>query len=181
MVLRKRGVSVRCGQTPAQLPPEVAGFAGREADLQRLDTLAQQGPRPTIVISAVGGAAGIGKTALAVHWAHRQRERFPDGQLFVNLRGWASGPPVQPLDALARFLRAMGLNDHEIPPQLDEAARRYRSLLADRRCLVVLDNAADAAQVRPLLPTGPGNLVLVTSRDDLSGLVAENARGDDEP
>ncbi|GIH08425.1 hypothetical protein Rhe02_64920 [Rhizocola hellebori] len=167
---RARGSAiVHCGPTPAQLPPDIAGFAGREAELGRLDTLTWHGS-PDIV--TVAGAAGIGKTALAVHWAHRRRDSFADGQLFVNLRGHAAGPPVQPLDALARFLRAMGLPDHDIPDRVDDAAGLYRGLLAKRRCLVLLDNAGDAGQVRPLLPGGGESLVLVTSRDSLIGQAA---------
>jgi hypothetical protein len=165
-------ITIHYGQSLAMLPADVTGFAGREADLHRLDTLAQHDPRiPVIAISA---AAGTGKTALAVHWAHRHRARFGDGQLFINLRGRASGPPVQPLDALAKFLRAMGLRDRQIPMQVDEAAELYREMLADRRCLVVLDNVADDAQLQPLLPGGSGNLVLVTSRDTLIGPVTMN-------
>ncbi|MGH3758717.1 BTAD domain-containing putative transcriptional regulator, partial [Actinophytocola sp.] len=162
--------------TPAQLPADVPGFAGRESDLARLDSLlATTEPPAAVVLSMIDGTAGVGKTALAVHWAHRVREVFPDGQLHVNLRGYAQGaPPLRPLDALARFLHALGVPAERVPSDVDEAAALYRSLLADRRVLVLLDNAAAADQVRPLLPGGGGSLVLVTSRDHLGGLVARD-------
>jgi DNA-binding SARP family transcriptional activator len=159
---------------PAQLPPDVAAFTGRAHDLAYLDKLLpDQGDEPTaVVISAVDGTAGVGKTALAVHWAHRVRDRFPDGQLYIHLRGYAAGPPLPPIEALARFLHALGVPAERVPTQVEEAAAMYRSLLADKRMLVVLDNTASADQVRPLLPAGAGCLVLVTSRDQLAGLVA---------
>ena len=120
---------------------------------------------------------GSGKTALAVHWAHRIRDRFSDGQLYVNLRGYAPNPPMRPLDALAVFLRALGVPADQVPVEVDEAAGLYRSLLADRRVLVLLDNASSPEQVRPLLPGSPGCLVIVTSRHSLVGLTAkEGAR-----
>lgn len=96
---------------PDQLPPDIEGFVGREAELHRLDGLAQLGRGNTLVLS---GAAGLGKTALAVHWAHRRQEWFPDGRLFVNLRGHSVGSPMRPLDALARFLRALGVREDQI-------------------------------------------------------------------
>jgi tetratricopeptide (TPR) repeat protein len=161
---------------PAQLPSDVAAFTGRAESLERLDALVgHNGDRPArVVISAMAGAAGVGKTALAVHWAHRVRAQFPDGQLYVNLRGYAAGPPVRPIDALALFLRSLGMPAERVPVDVDEAAAVYRSLLSDRQVLVVLDNAASAAQVRPLLPGGPGCVVVVTSRDRLAGLVARD-------
>ena len=122
----------------------------------------------------VSGTAGVGKTALAVRWARRVRAAFPDGQLYVNLRGYDPGEPVPPADALAGFLRALGLAGQDIPPGADERAAAYRSLLDGRRMLVVLDNAASVEQVRPLLPGSPSCLVLVTSRDSLAGLVARH-------
>jgi tetratricopeptide (TPR) repeat protein len=124
------------------------------------------------VISAIGGTAGVGKTALAVHWAHQAAGRFPDGQLYVNLRGYDPGQPVPAADALAGFLRSLGVPGQDIPPEADERAARYRSLLAERTMLIVLDNARDEAQVRPLLPASPASLVLVTSRNQLTGLAA---------
>jgi DNA-binding SARP family transcriptional activator/Tfp pilus assembly protein PilF len=163
---------------PAQLPATVDGFVGRAAQLDRLDAflaaaLAGDG-MPTLVIAAIEGTAGVGKTSLAVHWAHRVRDRFPDGQLYLNLRGYATSPPVHPAQALAQFLRALGVPDERVPLDLDEAAANYRTLLADRRMLVVLDNAASPEQVRPLLPGSPRCVVLVTSRDRLGGLVVSD-------
>jgi tetratricopeptide (TPR) repeat protein len=125
-----------------------------------------------VVISAVAGTAGVGKTALAVRWAHRVAGQFPDGQLYVNLRGYDPGQPVTPGQALAGFLRALGVADADIPLEAEERAARYRSLLSGRRVLVVLDNAATAGQVRPLLPGAGTAMVVVTSRDSLAGLVA---------
>jgi urease accessory protein UreE len=127
-----------------------------------------------VVISAIAGTAGVGKTALAVHSAHQVRERFPDGQLYVNLHGWAQGQPLHSLQALAQLLGALGVPADKIPVETEQAAALYRSVLADRRVLVMLDNARDAAQVRPLIPGTPGCLVVVTSRDRLSGLVASH-------
>ena len=161
---------------PAQLPSAVAGFAGRDSDLAELDALlARQAPGGPVVV--ITGMAGVGKTALTVQWAHRHRGEFPDGQLYVNLAGYAPAPPLPPERALAGFLRALGVPAERIPPECDEAAALYRSLLADRRVLVVLDNARGPDQVRPLLPGGAGCLTLITSRDRLAGLaVREGAR-----
>jgi tetratricopeptide (TPR) repeat protein/transcriptional regulator with XRE-family HTH domain len=160
----------------AQLPLAVPGFAGRSAQLAALDAvaaLAVQSRPVTVVISAVSGTAGVGKTALAIHWAHRVRDRFPDGQLYVNLRGFDPGGAVMAAaEAVRRFLDALGVPAERIPADLDAQAGLYRSLLAGRRMLVVLDNARDAEQVRPLLPGAAGCLVVVTSRSELSGLVA---------
>jgi DNA-binding SARP family transcriptional activator/Tfp pilus assembly protein PilF len=164
---------------PAQLPPTVAGFAGRDAELASLDAIlpaaAQSGSAEgaTVVISAIAGTAGVGKTALATHWAHRVRGEFPDGQLYVNLRGFdRCGPAVDPGQALRGFLDAFAVPPERFPADLDAQVGLYRSLLAGKRVLVVLDNARDAAQVRPLLPGSPGCLALVTSRNHLTGLVA---------
>ena len=159
---------------PAQLPPGVADFTGREPQLRQLDELLSKVDTGALVIAAVAGTAGVGKTALAVHWAHRVRERFPDGQLYVNLRGHSSGPPLRPLDVLAGFLSVLGVPADEVPSDVDTAAALYRSLLAGRRLLVLLDDAGHPDQVRPLLPGGRGCLVLVTSRDRLGGLVARD-------
>jgi DNA-binding SARP family transcriptional activator len=161
---------------PAQLPLDVAGFTGRADDLRCLDELLpdvadDHAPR-TVVITAIGGTAGVGKTALAVHWAHRVADRFPDGQLYVNLRGYDPEQPMRPADALARFLTALGVPERDVPLDDDERAARYRTELAGRRMLIVLDNAGGVAQVRPLLPGSGSSLVLVTSRDSLAGLVA---------
>ncbi|MEU5400814.1 BTAD domain-containing putative transcriptional regulator [Streptomyces sp. NPDC005963] len=156
---------------PAQLPPALATFVGRRAELGALDG-GLAGPSVAAGIDVVTGGAGTGKTALAVHWAHQVREHFPDGQLYVNLRGYAFGPPLAPYEALARFLRALDTDPERIPGTIDESAALYRSLLADRRVLVLLDNAHNAEQVRPLLPGSAGSLALVTSRDGLAGLTA---------
>jgi DNA-binding SARP family transcriptional activator/DNA-binding XRE family transcriptional regulator/Tfp pilus assembly protein PilF len=161
--------------TPAQLPAAVAAFTGRTREQAELDRLLQPGTdTTTVVISAIAGTAGVGKTALAVHWAHRVRDRFPDGQLYVNLRGYAQGPPLRPIQALAGFLHALGVAAERVPAELEQAAGLYRTLLANRRVLLLLDNARDAEQVRALLPGSPSCLVLVTSRDRLGGLVARD-------
>jgi DNA-binding SARP family transcriptional activator/Tfp pilus assembly protein PilF len=163
--------------TPRELPPTVPGFTGRSAELEALtrllDRSGEQAPQ-AVVISAIGGTAGVGKTALAVHWAHQAAARFSDGQLYVNLRGYDLGQPVPATDALAGFLRALGVPGPDIPAGEDERAVRYRSILAGRRMLVVLDNARSAEQVRPLLPGTPACSVVVTSRDALAGLVARD-------
>ncbi|MFC7590826.1 ATP-binding protein [Nonomuraea antimicrobica] len=153
-----------------QLPAAVAGFTGRAEALTLLDrTLAPE----TSYQLVITGTAGVGKTSLAVHWAHRVRDRFPDGQLYVNLRGFdPSGSPVTPAEAIRGFLDALQVSPQRIPGAVDAQAALYRSLLADRRMLVLLDNARDAEQVRPLLPGSPGNVVIVTSRNQLSSLVA---------
>jgi tetratricopeptide (TPR) repeat protein len=161
--------------TPRQLPAVISGFAGRRAELDALtDMLAERTEADgAIVISAVDGTAGIGKTALAVHWAHSVAGRFPDGQLYVNLRGFDPvGPPLVSSDAVRGFLDAFEVPSERIPVNLDAQAALYRSLLAGRRVLVVLDNARDSDQVRPLLPGPGGSLVLVTSRPQLTGLIA---------
>jgi tetratricopeptide (TPR) repeat protein/transcriptional regulator with XRE-family HTH domain len=163
-------------QTPAQLPADVADFTGRHGELDQLDALlgasATDTARSPMLISAVSGTAGVGKTALALHWAHRVRERFPDGQLYLNLRGYDPDRPVTAADALARLLGAMGVGDP--PSDEDDRAARYRTETASRRLLIVLDNAASEEQVRPLLPGSASCAVVVTSRDRLSGLVVRD-------
>jgi DNA-binding SARP family transcriptional activator/Tfp pilus assembly protein PilF len=158
---------------PAQLPPDVAGFTGRRAALHEIDTLLLDGGPATGMVS-IEGPAGVGKTALALHWAHRVRGRFPDGQLYLNLHGWDARPPTPPAEALAALLAALGLPAEQQPPDVEQAAALYRTLLADRRILVVLDNASTADQVRPLLPGGSGCAVVVTSRSRLGGLAARD-------
>ena len=160
-------------QAPHQLPAEARGFIGREHELQHLHALAAQGGDVGTVI-VIAGTAGAGKTALTLRLAYQLRDRYPDGQLFVNLHGYATGPPLAPQRALDRFLRALGLAPQAVPTELEERAELYRSTLAGRRILVVLDNAATAGQIRPLLPGEPGCLVLVTSRSRLSGLAARD-------
>ena len=131
----------------------------------------------TVAISAIAGAGGIGKTSLALHWAHRVRSRFPDGQLFVNLRGHSAGAPLSAGQALDELLHSLGVERANRPTSVDAAAAAYRSALADRRMLVVLDDAAEVDQVRPLLPGTAGCMVVITSRDRFDGLVArEGAR-----
>ena len=158
---------------PHQLPASVAGFVGRERELEEMTGLLDSAEKAhSTVVTAIVGTAGVGKTALAVQWAHQVAARFPDGQLYVNLRGFDPGQPMPASNALAAFLRALGVTGHDIPAEQHERAARYRSLLSGRQVLVVLDNAWDDRQVRPLLPGGPGCLVLVTSRNQLAGLVA---------
>lgn len=161
---------------PAQLPLDVPGFTGRSNDLQRLDELLpdaadDRAPRRTVT-ATISGTAGVGKTALTVHWAHRVADRFPDGQLYVNLRGYDPEQPMRSADALARFLTALGVPERDIPLDPDERAARYRTEVADRQLLIVLDNASSAHQVRPLLPGSGASMVVVTSRDSLAGLAA---------
>jgi DNA-binding SARP family transcriptional activator/tetratricopeptide (TPR) repeat protein len=165
---------------PRQLPADTDAFTGREAALKALDGLLgdpdDAASRP-LAMAAIAGTAGIGKTALAVHWAHRVADRFPDGHLYVNLRGFdPSGSPLDPAEAVCGFLDALRVPPQQLPAGLDAQAGLYRSLLAGRRMLVLLDNARDADQVVPLLPGAAGCLVLVTSRDPLAGLVAAGAR-----
>ncbi|MFD7299053.1 BTAD domain-containing putative transcriptional regulator [Streptomyces sp. NPDC059897] len=164
---------------PAELPRDVAGFVGRSEELALLDELlpadADEGLSGAVVISAIGGSAGIGKTALAVRWAHRVRSRFPDGQLSVNLHGFDHDrPPLGIGEALEALLSSLGLGASEIPADAESQARLYRSLLAGKRVLILLDNAASAEQVRPLLPGGGSSCVLVTSRNRLGELVAHD-------
>jgi DNA-binding SARP family transcriptional activator/tetratricopeptide (TPR) repeat protein len=158
---------------PAQLPADVRAFTGRSGELTALDRLlAPDGDEPPLTLALLSGTAGVGKSALAVRWAHRVRESFPDGQLYVNLRGYDAEQPVAVADALAGFLTALGVRGPEIPPGTDERAARYRSELTGRRMLVLLDNASSVEQVRPLLPGTGSCLVLITSRDSLRGMVA---------
>lgn len=161
---------------PRQLPPDVSHFVGRSGDLVQLDTLLTgEKPQPaTAVISAVAGTAGVGKTALALHWAHLVRDHFPDGDLFANLHGYDPGPRINPEQILDGFLRAMDVPAAKIPTSLDAQAGLYRSLLTRRRVLVVLDNAASTEDIRPLLPGSPTCMVIITSRSRLSGLVARD-------
>ncbi|MEV4515926.1 BTAD domain-containing putative transcriptional regulator [Dactylosporangium sp. NPDC049525] len=155
---------------PAQLPLAVRTFAGRAGELAGLDKLLTDDREAAVAV--VTGTAGVGKSALVVHWAHRAAEQFPDGQLYVNLRGFdPGGRPVDPADAVRGFLDAFGVAADRIPADLAAQAALLRSLLSGRRVLIVLDNARDAAQVRPLLPGTPGCLAVVTSRDALTSLV----------
>jgi tetratricopeptide (TPR) repeat protein/transcriptional regulator with XRE-family HTH domain len=162
---------------PRQLPGAVRYFTGRAGELAVLTGLLDQAgqERPgTVVISAIGGTAGVGKTALAVQWAHQAEVRFPDGQLYADLRGYGPDRPMPAADVLSGFLRALGVAGGDIPPDADERAARYRSLVAGRRMLVLLDNARSAEQIRPLLPGTSSCVTVVTSRDALAGLVARD-------
>jgi tetratricopeptide (TPR) repeat protein len=162
---------------PRELPGPVRQFVGRAAELADLTGMLERDSAQrsrTLVISAIAGMAGVGKTALAMQWAHQVADRFPDGQLHVNLRGYDPGPPISAADALAGFLRSLGVAEQEIPAEAEERAARYRSLLAGRRMLIMIDNAGDVEQVRPLLPGSPSCVTLVTSRDALAGLVARD-------
>ncbi|GHF12251.1 SARP family transcriptional regulator [Streptomyces spiralis] len=157
---------------PAQLPADLPTFTGRISELGQARALlpAHGQPPPAVVI---GGMAGIGKTTLAVHWAHEIADQFPDGQLFINLRGFDPANPVMPPgEAVRIFLDSLGVPPQRIPSRLDAQAALYRSLLADRRMLIVLDNARDVEQIRPLLPGATGCLVIITSRNQLTGLIA---------
>ncbi len=174
-------------QVPAQLPTDVADFTGRSEQVKHLcDILASAGADDSgaVRIALVAGSGGLGKTSLAVHAAHRVRASFPDGQLYVDLLG-ATAHPLLPADVLARFLRDLGVSGRDIPADEDERAGRYRTVLAGRRVLVVLDNARDAAQVRPLLPGTAPCAVLITTRSRMpdlasSQLVDLNVLDDDE-
>ena len=161
------------GPVARELPPAVAAFTGRAGQLAELDQLrAARRPAGTAAVCVLAGMAGVGKTALAVAWAHGARARFPDGCLFIDLRGYDLDEPLDPFDALGDLLRSLGLTDAELPAGLAARISRYRMLADGRRMLIVLDNAFSAEQVRPLLPAAAGCFVLVTSRDDLAGLVA---------
>ncbi|MFS0693633.1 BTAD domain-containing putative transcriptional regulator [Streptomyces nitrosporeus] len=164
---------------PRQLPVVTNDFVGREAALAVLDSCPgrQDGSPATAAVTAVSGMAGVGKTALVLHWAHRAAGRFPDGQLHVNLRGYDEEGALPAADALQVFIEALGVPRSRIPPGVQARTGLYRSLLASRRVLVVLDNARDSAHVRPLLPGAGHSVVVVTSRERLQGLVtAEGAR-----
>ncbi|WP_433725335.1 BTAD domain-containing putative transcriptional regulator [Actinoplanes sp. CA-051413] len=158
------------------LPHDIPDFTGRSAELAGLDALltATPGGTDVVIVSAVVGVGGVGKTALAVHWAHRIAARFPDGQLYLDLRGYDERRPLPAAEALGVMLRTLGVPPRQIPADVDEAAALYRATIAGHRVLILLDNAASAAQVRPILPATPGTLVLVTSRDALGGLIARD-------
>jgi DNA-binding SARP family transcriptional activator/tetratricopeptide (TPR) repeat protein len=159
---------------PRQLPSDIGDFTGRGVQLRRVAGLLPEGAdlRPSVVV-VITGMAGVGKTSLAVHFAHQVADRFPDGQLCLDLHGYADIEPMLTVEALRRLLRALGA--HDVPSDMDEAAAMYRTLLAGKRMLILLDNAETASQIRPLLPGTPGCLVLVTSRSRLPGLLARNS------
>jgi DNA-binding SARP family transcriptional activator/tetratricopeptide (TPR) repeat protein len=176
------GTPAAGSRVPRQLPRTIAQFVGRTEELAVLTAMmghaAGTKAPGTLVIGTIGGTAGVGKTALAVHWAHQAAHRFPGGQLYVDLRGFdPSGTPLSPADAIRGLLDALGVPASQIPSGLDAQAGLYRSVLADQQVLIVLDNAHDEQQVRPLLPAAPGCLVIITSRNQLTGLAAaDNAR-----
>jgi tetratricopeptide (TPR) repeat protein len=163
---------------PHELPGDVTSFTDRVEQLAQMDLLLASvegsSSAAAVVISTILGTAGVGKTAFVTHWAHRVSARFPDGQLYVNLHGFDRKDPVLPTEALAGFLRSLGVPNADIPIDVDERAARFRSLVAGRRILIVLDNARSAEQIRPLLPGTSSCLVLVTSRNMLSGLVSRD-------
>ncbi|MCD0445737.1 AAA family ATPase [Glycomyces sp. A-F 0318] len=163
--------------TPRELPADVAAFTGREGELRELEAArlgdAAEGIPPASIV-VISGMAGVGKTASAVHWSRRIADDYPDGQLFLDLRGHSAVPTLRPIEALAAMLRSLGLADDEVPADADQAAARLRTETADRRMLVLLDNAWSAEQVAPLLPSGPGSLVVVTSRNHLGDLLARH-------
>ncbi|WP_274915187.1 tetratricopeptide repeat protein [Streptomyces sp. WZ-12] len=169
----------RAPAVPRQLPPAPDRFIGREGETAQLTAAHDAADRgATLIIAAIGGTGGIGKTWLALHWAHRHADRFPDGQLFVDLRGFhPSQRPMTPQEAIRGFLDALGVPPTEIPAEPAAQLGLYRSLVADRRLLIVLDNAHDSAQVDALLPGTPTCTVLVTSRYHMAGLItAHSAR-----
>jgi transcriptional regulator with XRE-family HTH domain len=165
-------------EVPHQLPAAVADFTGRATEVAALTQIVENaggGGPGTVLISAIGGTAGVGKTALALHWAHQVAGRFGDGQLYMNLRGFGpSGTPATASGAIGGLLDALGIQPERIPTSPEAQAGLYRSLLSDKQMLLVLDNALDEQQVRPLLPAGAGSLVIITSRNQLSGLAAAN-------
>ncbi|GAA4184413.1 BTAD domain-containing putative transcriptional regulator [Streptosporangium oxazolinicum] len=163
--------AVRTSHVPRQLPADITRFTGRVEKLRQLDVLlSEREGATTVVISTIAGTAGVGKTALATRWGHRTSVRFPDGQLYINLHGYSGIPATTGAQALGQLLRALGVTDDDIPHGIDERAALYRSLLADKRMLIVLDNAATPDQIRPLLPGSSPSRVVITSRDALRGL-----------
>ncbi|MFI9848374.1 BTAD domain-containing putative transcriptional regulator [Nonomuraea sp. NPDC051941] len=156
---------------PRQLPADIVRFTGREDSLNELDLLLSR-ETTAVTTAVVTGAPGIGKTALAIRWGHRRVSYFPDGQLHIDLRGYSPGEPVTAMQALHHLLHGLGITQDAIPHEMGEREALYRSLLADRRLLLVLDNASGADQIRPLLPGSSHCKVVVTSRDSLRGLAA---------
>jgi hypothetical protein len=157
---------------PRQLPSTVDTFIGRGEQIHQLDEMLSR--RQSGAIAAISGTAGVGKTALALHWAQTRSQRFPDGQLYLDLRGFDPVRPIQPGQALARLLRVLGVRGEDVPRETDERAALYRSLLSGRRMLIVLDNSRDTEQLRSLLPGTPSCMVLATSRDSLTGLIVRH-------
>ncbi len=167
--------SVQPSSAPRQLPADVVAFTGRAEQLSALDALLDRAAdAPALTVAAISGTAGVGKTALAVHWAHRVADRFPDGQLYIDLRGYDPDQPVDAAAALEVFLRVLDPAATVLPQGLPERAARYRTLLSGRRVLILLDNAYAVEQLRDLLPGTPSCFVVVTSRDTLPALVARH-------
>jgi tetratricopeptide (TPR) repeat protein len=156
--------------TPRQLPISTRAFVDRNAELAKLDDLLESSSRAPIVISAISGAGGIGKTELAIHWAHIVKDKFPDGQIYINLRGFGQLDPIQPSEFFADFFASFGIAKERIPARLDAQGSLYRSVLGGKRVLVILDNALNSSQVRPLLPGTDTCVVIVTSRHRLDSL-----------
>ncbi|MGH3246666.1 MAG: ATP-binding protein [Trebonia sp.] len=170
---------------PRQLPADVSVFVNRGRERRALTRFiglgsvspASRARAAAAVVVVITGSAGVGKTALALHWAHRVRDRFPDGELYANLHGHDDGSPVTAEVSLDRFLRDLGVSAQSVPADLDGRAALFRSLIAGRRVLIVLDNVADIGQVRPLIPGGAGPLLIITSRQELPGLaIRDGAR-----
>jgi hypothetical protein len=161
---------------PHQLRGGIGHFVNRSRELARLDTLlADDRGRPRMSrVAALTGAGGVGKTSLALHWAHAAQGRFPGGELYANLCGYAADAPAAPEQVLGHFLEDLGIPAAQVPAARERRETLFRSLVAERRMLIFLDNAAHSAQVRPLLPGTAASLVLVTSRDDLTGLVTHS-------
>jgi DNA-binding SARP family transcriptional activator/tetratricopeptide (TPR) repeat protein/DNA-binding XRE family transcriptional regulator len=163
------GAAPPAAEPPSQLPTECAGFTGRAHELRALGRILTAGK-----VAVITGMGGVGKTALAVTWARRERGRYPDGQLYADLRGHSATGPARPLEVLAGFLSALGESAERIPEDEDQAAALLRTRTEGKRILLLLDNALDPQQVRPLLPAGPGNAAIVTARDRMTGLVARD-------
>jgi DNA-binding SARP family transcriptional activator/Tfp pilus assembly protein PilF len=172
--MQATNVPTRPSLPPRQLPAAVPGFTGRNASLRALDLLVSRDPSTAMAIATLVGPPGVGKTALAVHWAWQAVDRFPDGQLYVNLQGFATTSALTSSEALARLLRALGTRSEDIPVDVEEQAALYRTRLTDRSVLVVLDNAASSEQVRPLLPGERRCCVVITSRNELRGLAVSH-------
>ena len=170
-VPRTGGGGRRTAAVPRQLPVDVASFTGRQAELAEVDMIMNGDAEPSMVALVIEGAGGIGKSALAIHAAHRLADRFPDGQLYVDLQGFTPGlDPLTPQEVLGRFMRAMNIKDNEVISDIAELAAQFRSATATRRLLILLDNARDATQIVPLLPNSSGCSVIVTSRRLLTAL-----------